>query len=60
MWVDTTVCDKICLWLEAGWWFSLGSTLVSSTSKTDHHDIAEKMLNSISNSFSSEILENYI
>jgi hypothetical protein len=27
----------------AGWWFSLG-TLVSSTNKTDRHDIAEIML----------------
>jgi hypothetical protein len=27
----------------AGWWFSLG-TLVSSTNKTDHHDITEKLL----------------
>jgi hypothetical protein len=41
--LDTTLCDKVCQWLAAGRWFSLG-TLVSFTNKTVHHDIAEKML----------------
>ena len=36
-------CDKICQRLVAGRWFSLG-TPVSSTNKTDHHDIAEILL----------------
>jgi hypothetical protein len=27
----TTLCDKVCQWLEAGWWFSP----VSATNKTD-------------------------
>jgi hypothetical protein len=36
-------CDKICQWLVAGQWFSLG-TLVSSTSKTDSHKTAEILL----------------
>jgi hypothetical protein len=32
--LDTTLCDKICQWLEADRWFSL-STPVSSSNKTD-------------------------
>ena len=36
--LDTTLCDKVCQWLAAGWWFS-PDTPVSSTNKTDHHDI---------------------
>ena len=42
--LHTTLCDKICQWLATGWWFSLG-TLVSSTYKTDCHDITEILLN---------------
>ena len=40
--LDTTLCDKVCQWLAAGWWLSPGSP-VSSINKTDHHDITEKM-----------------
>ena len=40
---DTTLCDKVCHWLAAGWWFS-PSTPVSSTNKTDRHDITEILL----------------
>ena len=36
--LDTTLCDKVCQWLAACQWFSLG-TPVSSTNKTDRHDI---------------------
>jgi hypothetical protein len=36
-------CDKVCLWLAAGQWFSLGP-LVSSTNRTDRHDITEILL----------------
>jgi hypothetical protein len=36
--VDNTLCHKVCQWLAAGRWFSLG-TSVSSTNKTDRHDI---------------------
>jgi hypothetical protein len=32
--LDTSLCDKVCQWLEAGRWFSLG-TPVSPTDKTD-------------------------
>jgi hypothetical protein len=38
--LDTTLYDKVCQWLEAGRWFSNG-TPVSSTNKTDRHDITE-------------------
>ena len=41
--LDTTLCDKVCQWLGPGRWFSLGSG-VSSTNKTDRHDIAEILL----------------
>jgi hypothetical protein len=40
---DTTLCDKVCQWLKASRWFSPG-TLVSSTNKTDCHDITEILL----------------
>jgi hypothetical protein len=36
----TTLCDKVCQWLATGRWFSP----VSSTNKTDHHDITEILL----------------
>jgi hypothetical protein len=41
--LDTTLCDKLCLWLAAGCCYSPG-TLVSSTNKTDSHDITEILL----------------
>jgi hypothetical protein len=41
--LDTTLCDKVCQWLAAGWWFSPG-TAVSFTNKTDRHDITEILL----------------
>ena len=39
----TTSCDKVCQWLSTGRWFSLGPP-VSSTNKTDRHDITEILL----------------
>ena len=42
--LDATLCDKVCQRVAAGWWLSPGS-LVSSTNKTDHHDITEILLN---------------
>jgi hypothetical protein len=36
----TTLCDKVCQWLAVGRWFSP----VSSTNKTDHHNITEILL----------------
>jgi hypothetical protein len=38
--IDTTLCDKVCQCLVASRLFSPG-TLVSTTIKTDRHDIAE-------------------
>ena len=37
------ICDKVCHWLATGRWFSPG-TPVSSTNKTDRHDIAKILL----------------
>ena len=39
----TTLCDKVCQWLVTGRWFSLVPP-VSSTNKTDGHDITEIVL----------------
>ena len=41
--LDTTLCDKVCQWLATGRWFS-PVTPVSSTNKTDRHDITEILL----------------
>ena len=41
--LDTTICDKVWLRLATGRWFS-PDTLVSSTNKTDCHDITEILL----------------
>jgi hypothetical protein len=38
-----TLCEKVCQWLAAGRWFPPGP-LVSSTNKTDYHDITEILL----------------
>jgi len=39
----STLCYKVCQWLATGRWFSPG-TPVSSTNKTDRHDITEIVL----------------
>ena len=39
----TTSCDKVCQWLATGRWFSPGRS-VSSTNKTDLHDITKTLL----------------
>jgi hypothetical protein len=41
--LDTVLCDNVCLWLATGQWFSL-VTPVSSTNKTDRHNITEILL----------------
>jgi hypothetical protein len=41
--LDTTLYDKVYQWLMTGLWFSPG-TSVSSTNKTDYHDIIEILL----------------
>jgi len=37
--LNATLCDKVCQWLPTVRWFSPG-TSVSSTNKTDRHDVA--------------------
>ena len=39
----TTLCHKVCQWLATGQWLSPGATL-SSTNKTDYHDITDILL----------------
>ena len=46
--LDTTLCDKVCQLLVAGLWFSPG-TQISSTAKTDRHDITEILLKVVLN-----------
>ena len=41
--LNTTLCDKVSQGLVTGQWFSPG-TPVSSTKKTDHHNITEILL----------------
>ena len=41
--LDITLCDKVCQWIATGRWISPG-TPVSSTNKTDGHDITEIFL----------------
>ena len=38
--LDTSLCDKVCQWLATALWFSP----VSSTNKTDGHNITEIVL----------------
>jgi len=42
----TTLCDKVCQWLATGQWFS-PVLPVSSTNKSDHHDIAEILFSDV-------------
>ena len=44
----TTLCDKVCQWLAACWWFYHGPP-VSSINKTHHHDITEIVLKVVLN-----------
>ena len=46
--LDVTLCDEVCQWLAIGRWFSPG-TPVSSTNKTDRHDITEILLKVVLN-----------
>jgi hypothetical protein len=39
----TTLCDKVCQWIATGRWFS-PKPPVSSTNRTDRHDITEILL----------------
>ena len=42
--LNTTLCDIVCQWLTAGDFLS-----VSSTNKTDHHDLTEILLKELLN-----------
>jgi hypothetical protein len=46
--LNTTLCDEDRQLLAAGHWFSPG-TLVSSTNRTDHHNIIEILLKVVLN-----------
>ena len=52
----TTLCNKVCQWLVAGRWFSPGSP-ISSTNKTDRHDITEILLKVALNTIKQTITE---
>jgi hypothetical protein len=43
--LDRTLCDKVCHWLVTGQWYSM----ISSTNKTEFHDITEILLKVASN-----------
>jgi len=43
--LDTTLCDKVCYWLEAArWFFGFCGLSCSSSIKTEPHDIIEILL----------------
>jgi hypothetical protein len=46
--LDTTLCVKVCQWLETGRWFSL-CLLVSSTNKTDRQEITKILVKVVFN-----------
>ena len=48
--LDATLCDKVCQWLDTGGWFSP----VSSTNKTDRHDITKIFLKVASNTINKQ------
>jgi hypothetical protein len=51
----TTLCDNVYQWIATGRGFSPG-TLVSSTNKTDHHDITEILLKVALNTIKQTVL----
>ena len=55
----TTLCDKIRQLLATGRWFSPG-TPVSSTNKTDHHDINEILLKVVLNTIKQTNIINWM
>ena len=50
----TTLCDKVCQWRSTCRWFSLVPP-VSSTNKTDRHDITEILLKVVLSTFKQTI-----
>ena len=53
--LNTTLYDKVCLWLVTDQWFSP----VSSTNKTDHRDITEILLKVVMNTINYLNLKTY-
>ena len=51
-----TSCDEVCQWLTTGQCFSLG-TPISSTNKTDCHDIAEILLKVVLNTINLNLIQ---
>ena len=47
---NASLCDKVCQWPAASWWFSS----VSSINKTDRHDITEILLKVALNTIANE------
>jgi hypothetical protein len=48
--LNAALYDEVCQWFATGQWFSPGTPL-SSTNKTDHHDITE-ILSTINQTYS--------
>ena len=57
--LDTTLYDNVCQRLAAGRWFYMG-TSVSSTKKTDRHDITEILLKVALNTITITLIRNNI
>ena len=55
----TTLCDKVCQWLTTDLWFSQG-TSISSTDKTDRHDITEILLNVALNTITLTLIRKHL
>jgi hypothetical protein len=53
--LNTILCDKVCQWLAAGRWFSP----VSSTNKTDCHNITEIVLKVALNTINLNLIFNF-
>jgi len=54
--LDITLSDKFCQWLAASRWVSLG-TPVSSTNKTNRHEIIEILLKVVLNTITLTLLD---
>ena len=52
--LNTTLCETVC------WWFSPGTPPISSTNKTDHHDITEILLKVMLNTININLHSNII
>ena len=54
----TTLCDKVCQWLATARWFSPG-TPVSSTNKSDRHNINKILLKAVLNTINLTLTLDY-